>query len=309
MDFSKIKTFPISQRTHKVTRANLGSMPDSDSFAGLYDSLPDVLASRDIKTLAKAIARAAKDKKEVILAMGAHSIKCGLNPVIIGLMERGIISAIALNGAGAIHDFEMAYIGETSEDVAETLRDGSFGMVEETGRILNQALKAGVTAGLGAGEAIGKHIAEGGYDNADLSILVAAHKLGIDVTVHIAIGTDTIHVHPEADGAVLGAASYRDLERFTDHIARLESGVYINLGSAVLLPEVFLKALSAVRNMGHDVTRFTTANMDMVRHYRPSENVLKRPGLSGATAIHLSGHHEIMLPLLAAAIELELKRI
>ena len=309
MDFSKIKTFPIRQRTHKVKRGHLGSKPSGAGFNDFYDSLPDILGARDLKTVAKAIALASSQKREVILSMGAHPIKCGLSPLIIDLMERGILSAVAFNGAGAIHDFEMAFIGETSEDVAQTLRDGSFGMVEETGRILNGALKKGVAEGLGAGQAIGRHIMETGYDNADLSIVGAAWRLGIDLSVHIAIGTDTIHVHPEADGAVLGAATYRDLERFTDHIAKLEGGVYINLGSAVILPEVFLKALSAVRNMGHEVTKFTTVNMDMVRHYRPSENVLKRPGLSGATAIHLNGHHEIMLPLLAAAVEVERERI
>jgi hypothetical protein len=182
-------------------------------------------------------------------------------------------------------------------------------MVEETGRILNGVMAEGVRENHGAGEAVGRHIRETSYPHTALSIQAAGARLGIDVTIHMAIGTDTIHVHPEADGAVLGKATYLDLMRFTDHIARLEGGVYINLGSAVLLPEVFLKALSAVRNMGYEALHFMTVNMDMQRHYRPSENVLKRPSMTGARAIHLTGHHEIMLPLLAAAIGVEEKRL
>ncbi len=309
MDFSKVKTFPIRNRTHKVTRASLGSAPANDGFADFYDSLPRVLAADDLRAVAGAVAQARRENREVVLAMGAHPIKCGLSPVIIDLMERGVLTAVAFNGAGAIHDFEMAYLGETSEDVAETLRDGSFGMVEETGRILNRAMAEGVQEERGAGEAVGRHILEAGYPHADLSIQAAGVRLGIDVTVHMAIGTDTIHVHPEADGAVLGKATHLDLMRYADHIARLEGGVYINLGSAVVLPEVFLKALSAVRNMGYDAQRFMTVNMDMQRHYRPSENVLRRPSLTGARAVHLNGHHEIMLPLLAAAIAVEQRRL
>ena len=309
MDFSKIRTFPIRNRRHKVTAAHLGSIPDGAGFADFYDSLPDVLGARDMKRVARAIAEAASQKREVILAMGAHPIKCGLSPVIINLMKNGTLTCIALNGAGAIHDFELAMIGETSEDVADTLRDGSFGMVEETGRILNGAMKTGIGDNLGAGAAMGRHIEGGGYDHADLSILAAGRTFGVDVTVHIAIGTDTIHVHPDADGAVLGEASHLDMMSFTGHIAKLEGGVYVNLGSAVILPEVFLKALSAVRNMGHDVAHFTAVNMDMTRHYRPTENVLKRPAMSGAEAFHLSGHHEIMLPLLASAVGLEKERL
>lgn len=309
MDFSKVKTFPIRNRTHKVTRSNLGSAPGGDGFADFYDSLPRVLAADDLRAVAGAVAQARRENREVVLAMGAHPIKCGLSPVIIDLMERGVLSAVALNGAGSIHDFEMAYLGETSEDVAQTLRDGSFGMVEETGRILNRAMAEGVKEERGAGESVGRHIREAGYPHADLSIQAAGARLGIDVTVHMAIGTDTIHVHPEADGAVLGKATHLDLMRYADHIARLEGGVYINLGSAVILPEVFLKALSAVRNMGYEAQRFMTVNMDMQRHYRPSENVLRRPSLTGARAVHLAGHHEIMLPLLAAAIAVEQRRL
>ncbi|MFC1693638.1 hypothetical protein ACFL1R_09055 [Candidatus Latescibacterota bacterium] len=309
MDFSRIKTFPLSERKHKVTLSSLCSIPGGDSFAQWYDSLPDVLGTRDLKSTAKAIASASHENREVVLAMGAHPIKCGLSPLIIHLMKKKILSCVAMNGAGIIHDFELSYIGETSEDVAETLADGSFGMAEETGRILNSAMETGIETNIGAGVSIGHHISSSDYKHADLSILAAGARLGIDVTVHIAVGTDTIHVHPAADGAVLGKASHLDLMKLTDHIARLEHGVFINFGSAVILPEVFLKVLSAVRNMGYNVRTFTTVNMDMIKHYRPSENVLRRPSLTGAEAINLSGHHEIMFPLLVSAIILEKERI
>ena len=309
MDFSEIKTFSIKNRRHKVKPSNLGSVPIGGSFADFYDSLPRLLGSEDLHTVASAIARASQKKHEVILAMGAHPIKCGLSPLIIHLMEQGIFTAVAMNGAGSIHDFEMAFIGETSEDVAQTLRDGSFGMVEETGRILNQVMADGCSENRGAGESVGRHILDANYPHTNLSIQAAGARLGIDVTVHIAIGTDTIHVHPDADGAVLGKATHLDFMKYTGHISRLNKGVYINLGSAVVLPEVFLKALSAVRNMGCEVLEFTAVNMDMISHYRPSENVLRRPELTGAKAINLIGQHEIMLPLLAAAIAVEKERL
>ncbi len=310
MDFSRIRTFPISRRAHKVTLANLGGAPlDNGGFADFYDSLPDVLAASDLRRVARAISRAWRDGREVILAMGAHPIKCGLSPVIVDLMERGIVTAVAMNGAGALHDFELALIGETSEDVAATLADGSFGMVEETGRLMNDIFREGAERGEGAGEALGRALTAGDFPHADVSILAVAHRLGMDVTVHIAIGTDTIHVHPSADGAVLGTVTHRDLMRLADHIARLQHGVYINLGSAVVLPEVFLKVLSAVRNIGHKVTEYTAVNMDMIRQYRPSENVLRRPAMTGADAVHLTGHHELMLPLLARAVLLERGRM
>jgi len=309
LDFSKIKTISIQNRKHKVSLSQLGTVPEDESFADFYDSLPDILGAQKIKQVARAVARASHEGHEVILAMGAHPIKCGLSPVIINLMKHGVISCIAMNGAGSIHDFELSYIGQTSEDVAETLKDGSFGMVEETGRILNEAMETGREKKWGAGEAVGRHITHAGYEHIDFSIHAAGIKYGIDITVHIAIGTDTIHVHPKADGAVLGTATYIDFKKFTGHIARLEGGVYINLGSAVLLPEVFLKALSAVRNMGYKVYNFTTVNMDMNYQYRPTENVLKRPGITGAQAINLFGHHEIMLPLLASSIFLEKARL
>ena len=287
----------------------MGSIPKGDSFREFYDSLPRILGSEDLRLTARAIAAASLHKHEVILAMGAHPVKCGLSPLIINLMEEGILTGVALNGAGSIHDFEMAFIGETSEDVAQTLADGSFGMVEETGKILNLAMAEGCVENRGAGESIGRHILNAQYPHTNISIQAAGARLGIDVTVHMAIGTDTIHVHPDADGAVLGKASHLDFMKYAGHISKLGNGVYINLGSAVILPEVFLKALSAVRNMGYDVLKFTAVNMDMIRHYRPSENVLRRPGLTGAQAFNLTGQHEIMLPLLAAAIRVEKERL
>jgi hypothetical protein len=292
-----------------MSAADLGTVPAGNSFADFYDSLPDILGSNNIKKIAKNAALASHNGKEVILAMGAHPIKCGLSPIIINLMKHNIITSVAMNGAGSIHDFELSFHGETSEDVASTLKDGSFGMVEETGRILNDTMSEGVKNDIGAGASVGAHIAGSDYQHRDLSIQAAGINHGVDITIHIAIGTDTIHVHPSADGAVLGKASHLDFMKFTDHIAQLEGGVYINLGSAVLLPEVFLKALSAVRNLGHDVLNFTAVNMDMSFQYRPSENVLKRPALTGAEAYNLIGHHEIMLPLLASSIILEKERL
>ena len=213
MDFSKIKPISILQRKHKVSVSHLGTVPDDDSFAVFYDSLPDILIAHDMKQVARAVARASLDGREVILGMGAHPIKCGLSPIIIDLMKRGIITAVAMNGAGSIHDFEMAYIGQTSEDVAETLRDGSFGMVEETGRILNSAMADGVARNTGAGKSVGERILEDDCKYADISIQAAGIRYNVDVTLHIAIGTDTIHAHSDADGAVLGKS---ELSRFSE---------------------------------------------------------------------------------------------
>jgi len=309
VDFSKVKTFSIHNRKHKITTSHLGHPQKGGNFADYYDSLPDILGASDLKLAAQCIAKASSEKREVILAMGAHPIKCGLSPVIIDFMKRGIFSCVSFNGAGMIHDFELSYIGETSEDVEQTICDGSFGMVEETGCILNEVMASGVSEDLGAGAAVGRHIHQSDYKYKDVSIQAAGFRLGIDITVHIAVGTDTIHVHPLADGAVLGRASHIDFTRFTDHIARLERGVFINLGSAVILPEVFLKALSVVRNMDYEARHFCTINMDIIRHYRPSENVLERPSLTGARALNLTGHHEIMFPLLASAVLLEKERL
>jgi hypothetical protein len=234
--------------------------------------------------------------------MGAHPIKCGLNPVLVDAMRRGIIAAVAFNGAGAIHDFETAYQGETSEDVQRGLDDGSFGMVDETSRLMNAALAAGVETGLGAGEALGQTIIAANFPKRDLSILATGAELGIPVTVHIAVGTDIIHQHPSANGAVLGETSYRDFQRFASVVAKLEGGVVLNIGSAVIMPEVFLKALTIARNLGNTVETFTAATFDMIRQYRPSENVVRRPTHLGGQGFYIVGHHEIMIPLLFAAV-------
>jgi len=222
--------------------------------------------------------------------------------VLVDAMRRGIVAAVAFNGAGAIHDFETAFQGETSEDVQAGLDDGSFGMVDETSRLMHAALAGGVDAGLGAGEALGRAINEGNFPNRHLSILATGAELGIPVTVHIAIGTDIIHQHPAADGAVLGQASYRDFQRFASVVAALEGGVVLNIGSAVIMPEVFLKALTIARNLGHTVENLTAATFDMIRQYRPSENVVRRPTHLGGQGYYIVGHHEIMIPLLFAAV-------
>jgi hypothetical protein len=244
----------------------------------------------------------------VLLMMGAHSIKVGLNPIFVDAMRRGILNAVAFNGAGAIHDFELCYQGETSEDVQRGLDDGSFGMVEETGQRMNAALADGVARGLGAGRALGEALRAAHYPNVALSILATGVECNIPVTVHIAVGTDIIHQHPTTKGAVLGEASYRDFQTFAAVCAQLEGGVVLNIGSAVIMPEVFLKALTIARNLGHQVEHFTTATFDMTRHYRPTENVQRRPTKRGGQGFYMVGHHEIMIPLLFAAVTEELAR-
>lgn len=301
LDFSKIRTFPVAERSNKVALDSFASpYPAGGSFRAFLDSLPSFLAVQDLRATASAIADAVKHERPVVLMMGAHTIKVGLNPVIIDAMRKGFISAIALNGAGAIHDFELCYQGETSEDVQKGLNDGSFGMAEETGHLMNSAIELGVKRGLGAGAALGH--AMSAFENRNLSLLATAYELQIPATIHIAIGTDIIHQHPSCNGAALGAASYEDFKTFAAVCAKLEGGVVLNVGSAVILPEVFLKALTVARNLGHRVEHFTTAVLDMTRHYRPSENVQRRPTALGGQGFYLVGHHEINVPLLFAAV-------
>jgi hypothetical protein len=226
----------------------------------------------------------------------------GLNPVIIDLMERGVVTSLSVNGACVIHDFELAFIGQTSEDVDKEILSGQFGMAEETGRMINEAVRAGAEKGMGIGEAVGTMIQAGDFPYKDKSLLAACSRLDVPVTVHVAIGTDIIHMHPSFDGRATGAAAQRDFEKFCELVSGLEGGVYVNLGSAVLLPEIFLKAVTLVRNLGHDLRHFTTVNMDFIQHYRPNANVVRRPTQGGGRGYALTGHHEIMLPLLAAAI-------
>lgn len=302
LDFSKIRTYPVADRANKVAvEAFAKPHQTGGTFASFLDSLPDFLAVQDLKLVANAIATAVKNERPVLLMMGAHAIKVGLNPLIVDAMRSGLISAVAFNGAGAIHDFELCYNGETSEDVQRGLNDGSFGMVDETGRMMNAALADGVARGLGAGRALGEKALS--FPNKHLSIMAAGAELDAPVTVHIAIGTDIIHQHPTTNGAVLGEASYRDFQTFAAVCAQLEGGAVLNVGSAVIMPEVFLKALTIARNLGHKVEKFTTATLDMTRHYRPSENVQRRPTAMGGKGVYIVGHHEINLPLLFAAVK------
>ena len=301
LDFSKIRTYPVADRANKVAvEAFAKPHTAGASFASFLDALPDFLAVQDLRHVVGAIAAAVKNQRPVLLMMGAHAIKVGLNPIIVDAMRRGFVNAIAFNGAGAIHDFELCYQGETSEDVQRGLNDGSFGMADETGRMMNAAMADGVARGLGAGRALGEMALT--FPNKHLSIMATGAELNAPVTVHIAIGTDIIHQHPTTNGAVLGEASYRDFQAFAAVCARLEGGVVLNVGSAVIMPEVFLKALTIARNLGHKVEKFTTATFDMTRHYRPAENVQRRPTALGGKGVCIIGHHELMLPLLFAAV-------
>jgi hypothetical protein len=303
LDFSRIRTYALSERPNKVAAEAFARVHQVGStFEAFYDTLPRILAAQDLRNVVRDIVAAVQNGCPVLLMMGAHPIKCGLNPLITEMMRREIVSAVAFNGAGAIHDFETAYQGETSEDVQKGLDDGTFGMVDETSRFMNTALERGLASGLGAGEILGHAIREGNFPKRRDSILFTGVEKDAPVTVHIALGTDIIHQHPTANGAVLGETSYRDFQRFAAVVARLQGGVVLNVGSAVIMPEVFLKALTIARNLGNEVTHFTTATFDMIRQYRPTENVMRRPTHLGGQGYYLTGHHEIMIPLLFAAV-------
>ena len=306
IDTSGIKTYSIKGRESKVRTGDFARPHRKGAgFKDFISSLPNILAASHFKDVVAAVVQARKDKRPVMLGMGAHAIKVGLNPVIIDLMERGIITSLSLNGAGIIHDFELALVGRTSEDVDKEILTGAFGMAEETGSMLNKAIKtAGADEGIGA--AVGRMIQDGAFPYKDISLLAAGRRLGVPVTVHVAIGTDIIHMHPSFDGRATGEAAHRDFLAFCSLVSGIEGGVYVNLGSAVLLPEIFLKAVTLCRNLGHSLHHFTTVNMDFVQHYRPNTNVVRRPTQDGGRGFALTGHHEIMLPLLAAAIIEEL---
>jgi len=307
LDFSKVRTYPVTKRFSKVQTSLLGKkITKGASLRSFIRSLPNILAAQNFKLIAAKIAECQRKNKTVLLGMGAHPIKVGLSPLIIDFMERGIIDALALNGAGVIHDFELAYMGETSEDVAASLKDGSFGMAEETGRFINAAINDGAREDLGVGAAVGKAIVKNHLPYRRLSILATASRLGIPVTCHIAIGTDIIHMHPKADGKALGDCSLRDFRTLTSIVATLGGGIYLNFGSAVILPEVFLKAVSVARNLGHPLENLTTVNLDFLQHYRPLTNVVNRPTLQSGKGYHLTGHMEIMVPLLFGAVLEEL---
>jgi hypothetical protein len=305
IDLSGVQTYPLAQRKNKVIMAEhkAGPVCAGMTVVALLAALPDQLGSRALLGVIDAVVAAREKGKPVVLAMGAHVIKCGLQPVLKSLIEADVITAIAMNGAGSIHDYEISLIGETSEDVGAALHEGQFGMAEETGRDINRALKEGVVRGLGYGEAVGRFIIDNRNPCREQSLMAACVVNDIPITVHVALGTDIIHQHPMADGAVIGAATFTDFRLFTSVVAELgDGGVYLNVGSAVLLPEVFLKALSIAQNLGHQVDHFTTANFDMVQHYRPLQNVVKRPTSGSSRGYTITGHHEIMLPLLAAGI-------
>ena len=273
-------------------------------MAALLDSLPRILAADTLRSITDAIIEAKSKNRAIIWGVGGHVIKTGLTPILIDLARRGFVSAIAMNGSGVIHDFEIAVAGWTSEDVDAALGSGAFGMAEETGRLINEAIRSGADDDCGIGESTGRALVEMNPQYADYSILHAAYLLKIPVTVHVTIGTDIVHIHPHADGAAIGAATYRDFLLFASLVKELDGGgVYLNVGSAVTLPEVFLKAVTVVRNLGHSLQDFTTANFDFIQHYRPMTNVVRRPVAGGAgRGLAVIGHHELMIPLLAASI-------
>lgn len=302
---SKIKTISIKERPSKVNVAQFGSPFSPDKTFKLFlESWPDILAAKDFRELVAIIRRAASLKKPVIVGMGAHVIKVGLNAILIDLMERGLVTSLALNGAGIIHDFEIAYCGHTSEDVASQIESGSFGMTQETAEFLNQAIKRGAEKDSGLGEAVGEMIQSSDFPYKNLSLLASAFRLNLPATVHVAIGTDVIHMHPQASGEAIGKTSLRDFYIFCSQVEKLEGGgVYLNVGSAVILPEVFLKAVSYVRNQGQKLENFTTAVFDFIRHYRPEQNVIRRIVGEKGKGYYFIGHHEIMIPLLAACLK------
>ncbi|MDB4884832.1 MAG: hypothetical protein JWN79_270 [Gemmatimonadetes bacterium] len=310
-DLAKIRTIPVAVRPNKVRVEDFAHPPAGDhSFGAFLAALPDVLVARDFRNVVRAVAEAARRGRGVVIMLGGHIVKTGLAPVLVDLMRRGIVTHVAMNGSAAIHDYEVARFGATSEDVAAGLRDGTFGMAEETGREMNEAFIRGMEAGIGMGEALGAALdGVASLANPELSLLLAAYRLGIPLTVHAALGAEIIHQHPAASGAAIGDTSHRDFRRLAHSLIRIDDGgVVLNLGSAVIMPEVFLKALTIARNLGDGKPQgFTTVDLDMQRHYRPRMNVVQRPTLQSGKGYEITGHHEIMVPMLAWAIVEELK--
>ena len=300
-----LKTYSLQSRKDKVNINNFAQILGPEkSFTRFVRSLPNILAGSDFKEFISVMGKAKKKNRAIIFGLGAHVIKVGLSPIIIDLMKEGWITALALNGAGIIHDFEIAFTGQTSEDVQLQVKNGHFGMAQETGQMLNAAINSGEEKGLGLGEAVGEMIATSDFPHKDMSLLSVAYKLNLPVTVHVAIGTDIIHFHPEVKGEAIGNASLKDFFLFCSLLEKLDDGgVFVNIGSAVILPEVFLKALSFVRNKGWLLESFSTAVFDFIHHYRPYENVVKRPHGKKGRGFYFIGHHEIMIPLLAASLK------
>lgn len=303
VDLRKIRTIALDGRKCKVTVRDFAkTAKKGESFRQFYDSLPSILAAENIKSLTDAIVSAYRKKRMVMIMMGAHVIKCGLSPLIIDLMKRKIVRAVALNGAGIIHDTEIAMIGRTSEDVGEGIVDGSFGMAAETANFINGAIEKGFRSGTGIGESLGGVISKAKLPHRNLSILASGYAMNVPVTVHVAIGTDIIHQHPSANGQAIGEGSLLDFKNFIYNVSNLDGGVALNIGSAVILPEVFLKAVTVSRNLHSKPTAFATANFDMINQYRPRQNVLSRPTSMGGRSYNIIGHHELSIPLLYRSI-------
>jgi deoxyhypusine synthase len=304
LDITGLATYPLASRQSKVTAADFARPPaETSSAADLINGLPNILAAKDLRELARAIREARQRRRAVIVGLGGHVIKTGLAPVLIGLLNRGFVTAFVLNGSAMIHDFEIALHGATSEDVDQTLGSGTFGMAEETGTLLNDAINLGAQDDLGMGESVARYTHSLSPAYAENSLLCASYERNVPLTVHVAIGTDIIHMHRNADGASLGKTSLQDFRLLCAVVKDLnDGGVYLNLGSAVVLPEVFLKTVTVVRNLGFELQNFTTANFDFIQQYRPLTNVVRRPVAGTGRGFSFTGHHEIMIPLLAAAI-------
>lgn len=304
IEINKVKRYSVRARHSRVKAGDFARPPvKGRGFLSFYHSLPNILKAKEIRAVADGIIRAHRQRKSVIFMAGAHIIKCGLNPVLIELIKKKVITCICLNGAGIIHDFEIALQGRTSEDVASELKTGRFGMGRETADFINEAIKEGIAEGLGLGAAVAGKIAASKLSYKNLSLLYHAGKNKIPVCVFVAIGTDIIHQHPSFDAASTGEGSLRDFHLLVEGVCGLNNGgVVLNFGSAVIMPEVFLKALNLARNLGNKVKDFTAANFDMLYHYRPAQNVVSRPVESGGKGYYIIGHHEIMLPFLAQAV-------
>lgn len=304
-DLARVRTVPVLRRPNKVSADEFAKPPGEDrSFRAFLDSLPGILVAADFRRVVDAIASAARRRRAVVVMLGGHIVKTGLAPLLTALIERRVISHVAMNGSAAIHDFEIARFGGTSEDVAAGLKDGTFGMANETGKEMNEAFVAGMARGTGMGESLGAALEDSELLHPELSVLLQARRAGVPVTVHAAIGAEIIHQHPAANGAAIGDTSHRDFRRLAHALVALDDGgVVLNLGSAVIMPEVFLKALTIARNL-HDgkPQGFVTCDLDMVRHYRPRMNVVQRPTLHSGKGYEITGHHELMVPLLVWAV-------
>ena len=308
--FDGISTYPLDSRKSKVQAGMFGKALDgSENILGFISKLPHILAGESFRNLIRALLYARSSGKGIIWGLGGHVVKVGLGPVIGDLVQSGFVTGVAMNGSAAIHDFEVALRGTTSEDVEEQLGEGRFGMAQETGQYMNACIDHAASNDIGLGEGLGRFIAKGeehgiAFQHRPMSILAQAYDRKVPVTVHVAIGTDIIHAHPQTSGSALGETTYRDFRLFCSMARALDGGgVYLNVGSSVILPEVFLKAVSVVRNLGHRLEEFTTVNLDFIQHYRPTQNVLRRPTQRSGQSIALTGHHEIMIPLIAAALK------